>query len=38
LAKSVGVAPGIVAGRFQRETGKQNYFHDLIRGLEWRES
>jgi Zn-dependent peptidase ImmA (M78 family) len=37
LADELGVAPGIVAGRFQYLTEKWSYFKDLIRSLEWAE-
>jgi HTH-type transcriptional regulator / antitoxin HigA len=35
LAEELGIAPGIVAGRYQFLTGKWSYFKDLIRKLEW---
>jgi len=35
LANELGIAPGIVAGRYQYLTGKWNYFKDLIRPLQW---
>lgn len=35
LAKSIAIAPGIVAGRFQHETRRHDCFHALIRGLQW---
>ncbi len=38
FANSVGVAPGIVAGRFQRETGKYDYFHNLQLRFEWSDN
>ena len=36
LADELGIAPGIVAGRYQFLTKRWDYFKDLIRGLEWR--
>lgn len=35
LADKLQIAPGIVAGRYQRLTKKWNYFKDLIRPLRW---
>lgn len=35
IANELQVAPGIVAGRFQRLTGKWSYFRDLIRSFQW---
>jgi len=35
LAESLGISPGIVAGRFQYLTGKWHYYKDLIRSLAW---
>lgn len=35
LADKLGIAPGIVAGRYQFLTGKWSFFKDLIRKLEW---
>ncbi|WP_320361316.1 helix-turn-helix domain-containing protein [Syntrophotalea acetylenica] len=35
-ADELGIAPGIVAGRFQYLTGKWHFFKDLIRKLEWK--
>jgi addiction module HigA family antidote len=35
LAKELGVAPGIVAGRYQYLTEKWHFFRDLIRTLQW---
>ena len=35
LADELGLAPGIVAGRYQFLTGKWNFFNGLIRKLEW---
>ncbi len=35
MADELGIAPGIVAGRYQFLTGKWNFFNDLIRKLEW---
>lgn len=35
LAEQLGIAPGIVAGRYQFLTRKWSYFNDLIRRLEW---
>ena len=35
LAGELGLAPGIVAGRYQFLTGKWHYFKDLIRNIEW---
>ena len=35
LADELGIAPGIVAGRYQFLTGKWNFFKDLIRHFEW---
>jgi len=37
LADRIGIAPGIVAGRFQYLTKKWIYFNDLIRKFEWAE-
>ena len=37
LADELGIAPGIVAGRFQYLTGKWHFFNDLIRKLNWTE-
>lgn len=34
-ANELGIAPGIVAGRYQFLTGKWRFFKDLIRKLEW---
>jgi Zn-dependent peptidase ImmA (M78 family) len=38
FAKSVGVSPGIVAGRWQHETQQYSRFQDLKRKLEWAPS
>lgn len=35
VADELGVAPGIVAGRYQHLTGKWDFFKDLIRPLTW---
>jgi addiction module HigA family antidote len=35
LAAELGIAPGIVAGRYQFLTKKWDFFKDLIRSLEW---
>ncbi len=35
LASKLHIAPGIVAGRYQRLTKKWSYFKDLIRPLRW---
>ena len=35
FADELGIAPGIVAGRYQYLTGRWDYFKDLIRTLEW---
>jgi addiction module HigA family antidote len=35
LANELGIAPGIVAGRYQHLTGKWDFFKDLIRPLAW---
>jgi len=35
LADELGIAPGIVAGRYQFLTGKWDFFKDLIRHLHW---
>lgn len=35
LANELQIAPGIVAGRFQRLTKKWSYFKDLIRPFHW---
>jgi len=37
MARELGIAPGIVAGRYQFLTGNWHYFKKLIRTLEWRE-
>jgi len=37
LADELGIAPGIVAGRYQYLTKKWNFFKDLIRPLQWAE-
>lgn len=37
LAEDLGIAPGIVAGRYQYLTGRWSYFKDLIRPLQWVE-
>lgn len=37
LAHELGIAPGIVVGRYQFLTGNWHYFKKLIRMLEWRE-
>lgn len=37
LADELGIAPGIVAGRYQHLTGKWDFFKDLIRPLVWAE-
>ncbi len=37
LADELGIAPGIVAGRYQHLTKKWNFFKDLIRPLQWAE-
>ncbi|MBT8419729.1 MAG: helix-turn-helix domain-containing protein [Gammaproteobacteria bacterium] len=36
MADELGVASGIVAGRYQFLTKRWNYYEDLIRSLEWR--
>ncbi|HKK01073.1 MAG TPA: ImmA/IrrE family metallo-endopeptidase [Desulfuromonadales bacterium] len=38
LAAELGIAPGIVAGRYQHLTGKWDFFKDLIRPLQWAEN
>lgn len=38
LAKNLEISPGIVAGRFQRETKKWTYFRKLIKKFTWSES
>lgn len=35
LANELGIAPGIVAGRYQYLTGRWDFFKDLIRTLKW---
>ena len=35
MANELQIAPGIVAGRFQRLTKKWSYFKDLIRSFHW---
>ena len=35
LAQELKLAPGIVAGRYQRLTKKWNWFHGLIRKFQW---
>jgi len=35
IANELQIAPGIVAGRFQRLTEKWSYFRDLIRSFQW---
>ena len=35
-ADALGIAPGIVAGRYQYLTGKWNFFNDLIRRFNWK--
>lgn len=35
LANKLGIAPGIVAGRYQFLTGKWHFFKELIRKLQW---
>lgn len=37
LAAELGIAPGIVAGRYQHLTQKWHFFKDLIRPLNWAE-
>ena len=37
LAEKLGIAPGIVAGRFQYLTKKWDYFNGLIRKFKWAE-
>ena len=37
IASDLGIAPGIVAGRYQYLTNKWEYFKDLIRHLEWKK-
>lgn len=37
LADDLGIAPGIVAGRYQFLTGRWSFFKDLIQKLEWAE-
>ena len=37
IASELGIAPGIVAGRYQYLTKKWGYFKDLIRHLEWKK-
>jgi addiction module HigA family antidote len=38
IANELGIAPGIVAGRYQFLTGKWELFHELIRKLVWASS
>jgi len=38
LADQLGIAPGIVAGRYQFLTGNWQCFKELIRSLEWADS
>jgi HTH-type transcriptional regulator / antitoxin HigA len=38
LATELGIAPGIVAGRYQHLTGKWDFFKDLIRPLHWADN
>ena len=35
LAKELGIAPGIVAGQFQRRSHKWSWFNELKRKIEW---
>ena len=35
LATELNLAPGIVAGRYQRLSGKWNWFNDLKRKFQW---
>lgn len=35
LARELGIAPGIVVGRYQRETGRYSWFNDLKRTFAW---
>ena len=35
IAKDLGIAPGIVVGRYQILTKKWEYFHDLQRKFAW---
>lgn len=35
IAKELGIAPGIVVGRYQYLTKKWDFFHDLRRKFEW---
>lgn len=35
LAFTIGVCPGIVAGRYQHLTGKWTHFHEMKRRFEW---
>ena len=37
IADTLGVSPGIVAGRYQFVTGKWGWFKKLIRRLDWAE-
>ncbi len=37
LADNLGIAPGIVVGRYQYLTGKWNFFKELMRTLQWSE-
>jgi len=37
LADELGIAPGILVGRYQFLTEKWNFFKDLIRPLRWAE-
>ncbi|MCF6237693.1 MAG: ImmA/IrrE family metallo-endopeptidase [Candidatus Marinimicrobia bacterium] len=37
LAGELGIAPGILVGRYQFLTGKWDFFKDLIRPLQWAE-
>lgn len=37
LANDLGIAPGIVVGRYQHLTKKWNFFNDLIQTLQWAE-
>ncbi len=38
LAQELKLAPGIVAGRYQRLTGKWNWFHELKRKFQWNDA
>lgn len=38
FAESIGIAPGVVVGQFQRETGRWRCYNNLKRKLVWHES